>query len=104
MRTGRPRSNPNPKGTTMKYRPVICLSLLLSAIVIATPSLAKTISLNDSNWDAMIATAEPGDTLILEPSKYPYTSKLIRGLHGTAQNPITCKAETRMVVTLDASS
>jgi len=88
----------------MKYRPVICLSLLLSAIVIATPSLAKTISLNDSNWDAMIATAEPGDTLILEPSKYPYTSKLIRGLHGTAQAPITFKAETPMGVTVDASS
>lgn len=85
------------------YKQTLRLSLLLAGALLASTGHSQTHTVTDSNWDSIIAAAAPGDILQLSDSATAYTGKRINGLHGSAQAPITLKAETPLGAALDAS-
>jgi len=77
--------------------------LLLSCTLAAPFSQGQTYSLTQNSWSAVLASAQPGDILLLEDSATPWAGKIISGLHGTPAQPITLTAQTPLGVTLTGS-
>ncbi|HWB73673.1 MAG TPA: hypothetical protein VG755_01935 [Nannocystaceae bacterium] len=81
-----------------RFRPPVVLAILLAA----GTAQAADVPADPSNYQELLGTLQPGDTLVLAPGEYPRIT--IDGLNGTADAWITIAGQTdgSAIVTSDS--
>lgn len=86
----RPPLELQPNFEPLCFRLFVISIIVLTACVFEGPAHAQSIlHANPSNYLSLLATLQPGDTLLLEPGIYDANGLPVYDLHGTKEHPIT---------------
>ena len=77
----------------------VSLVLIFVSLVCVVEAAARDLTATPANVRQQVAALQPGDTLVLQPGKYP-GGIWLKGLYGRPDAPITIRGQSRQTVLL----